>query len=195
METAREELLEEYRNIFKDWIPLFRIKFEGTTLHRYADPSDGKFAYPAHRRRSKENIEALRKAETNLDEFWRAIDLHYKSKAAGRSQQDLILPMLSLGCTIQRTPPWVELAKDKKTTDKQDDILQPFSSVYHDRRKQITGNFERVSLLDKPAKRKTRGVAGEQHEQALPGDVSVVEQPKSFKVDKRTHKVSKALFH
>jgi len=142
METAREELLEEYRNIFKDWIPLFRIKFEDTTLNCYADPSDGKFTYPAHRRRSKENVEAMRKAETNFDEFWRAIDLHYKSKAAGRSQHDLILPMLSPGRTIQRTPPWVELVKDKKTTDRQDYILQPFSSVYHDRTKQITRNFE-----------------------------------------------------
>lgn len=52
-----------------------------------------------------------------------------------------------------------------------------------------------MTLSDKLSKRKTRGVAGEQHEQALPGEVSVVEQPKLFNVDKRTHKVFKALFH
>ena len=103
--------------------------------------------------------------------------------------------MLSPGRTIQRTPPWVELVNDKTTTDKQNYILQPFSSIYQSRTKQITGNFERVIPSDKPAKCKTRGVAGEQHEQALLRDISVVEQSKLFKVDKRTCKGFKALFH
>ena len=37
-------------------------------------PDGGRFAYPLEKKRTKENLEALRQAEKNLDEFWSAID-------------------------------------------------------------------------------------------------------------------------
>ncbi|KAJ2984130.1 hypothetical protein NQ176_g179 [Zarea fungicola] len=39
------------------------------------DPTDGKFSYPAGKRRTKQNTEALVAAEKNLDSFWEFYDL------------------------------------------------------------------------------------------------------------------------
>jgi hypothetical protein len=40
----------------------------------YGDPLDGRFAYPSHKRRTKDVTEVLRKSEQNLDELWAIFD-------------------------------------------------------------------------------------------------------------------------
>lgn len=195
MEINDSTIRSIYQKSFKDWAPVVKINFEGSQVYRYADPTDGKFNYPAQRRRNKQNVEIMRKAETHLDAFWEAVDQHYKSKAIGKSQQDLVARLLFSDRAIQRTPQWIQPEKTISSLDKDQYVYQPFSTVFHDSRKQVTGTFDRASLLDKVPKTKTRGSAtaddethpGIQHE---PEEVATF-----FCVDKRTHKVFRTLFH
>ncbi|KAF4961723.1 hypothetical protein FGADI_86 [Fusarium gaditjirri] len=51
------------------------IKIEPTPdLVRFCEPNLGKFTYPVHRRRNKDNVEMMRRAEWNLDAFWARAD-------------------------------------------------------------------------------------------------------------------------
>ncbi|KAF2798204.1 hypothetical protein K505DRAFT_268147 [Melanomma pulvis-pyrius CBS 109.77] len=197
MELKRDELLETYKNTFQGWIPILRINFESSLMYRYADPSDGKFTYPVHRRRSKDNVESMRNAEANLDEFWKAVDRHYKSKIGGKSQHDMVAHLLSKERSIQRTPQWTEPVKHQKTTKQPDYTYQPFSSVYHDPSKQITGTFDRVSVTEKSTKTKTKGTATlpEDPPPAEPEDSYVLDQKTIFTVDRRAYKAFNVLFY
>jgi hypothetical protein len=196
MDVEKERLIKAYKKTFQGWISILGIKFEGSSIYRYADPSDGKFTYPVQRsRRVRDNVEILRKAEANVDAFWKAVDLFYKAKTGGKSQHDMVAHLLSQERSIQRTPPWTEPTKDKKPTPQPEYVWQPFSSVYHDPTKQVTGSFDRTSLSDKLSKTKTKGIADEEIIQIEPDNVHVPEQETVFTVDKRAHKVFKALFH
>ncbi|KJR81440.1 uncharacterized protein SPSK_01075 [Sporothrix schenckii 1099-18] len=70
-------------------------------------PTGGRFAYPCEKRPTKENTEALRQAERNLDAFWACVDRHMYVKAGdltGTATQTLLLqPRI-----VQRTAQWVE---------------------------------------------------------------------------------------
>jgi hypothetical protein len=85
MEVNRSIIRDRYEDSFKHWIPTRRVGFEGSQVYRRADPTDGKFTCPIQRRRNKQNVETLRKAEANLDTFWKAVDEHYLSKGVAKS--------------------------------------------------------------------------------------------------------------
>ncbi|KAH8702938.1 hypothetical protein GQ44DRAFT_732595 [Phaeosphaeriaceae sp. PMI808] len=195
MEVNNNAMQRNYKGLFKDWNPVLHIKFEGSEVFRYADPTDGKFDYPIQRRRNEQNIGILRKAEANLDAFWKAVDQHYKSKAIAKSQHDLIAHLLRSDRAIQRTPEWVKPEKSKAPLEKDQYVYQAFSTVFHDATKQVTGTFNRASLLDKTPKVKTRGSAARDNG-TQPGILHEVEEvPTFFSVDKRAHKVFRILFH
>jgi hypothetical protein len=44
-------------------------------------PTGGKFTYPVAKRRTRENVEAMRSAEENLDKLWRKVDEDIRSKS------------------------------------------------------------------------------------------------------------------
>ncbi|KAF2818287.1 hypothetical protein CC86DRAFT_472923 [Ophiobolus disseminans] len=180
---------------FKDWIPVLKVNFEGSQVYRYADPTDGKFDYPVQRRRNKQNVGILRMAEANLDSFWRAVDQHYKSKAIGKSQQDLVAHLLRSDRAIQRTPEWIEPKKTGLPLAKDQYVYQPFSTVFHDPTKQVTGTFDRASLFDKAPKAKTRGSAApnDETQPGIPHESNEIAA--FFSVDMRAHKVFRTLFH
>jgi hypothetical protein len=96
---------------------------------------------------------------------------------------------------IQRTPEWLEPEKSKPAADRAEYVYQPFSTVFHDPSKQITGGFDRASLVDKAPKAKTHGTAAPSEEQqpGIPHESDAV--PAFFSVDKRAHKVFRTLFH
>ncbi|KAF9117617.1 hypothetical protein BGW39_002003 [Mortierella sp. 14UC] len=50
------------------------------TLLADADPSDGKFFYPVEKRRTKEDMETMQKAERTLDTFWEKLDKYILQK-------------------------------------------------------------------------------------------------------------------
>lgn len=211
-DESKSKMLMNYTDAFGDWIPLLDTEFDNTQIYRLADPSDGKFAYPVNRRRNKANVEAMRQAEANLDAFWSAVDTHYKTKAVqgrctccahpvGSTHIDLMSALLNSDRTLQRTPEWVEPeTSEKPATEKVEYEYQPFSSVFHDPMTQVTGTFYRTSLSDNPApsKTKTGGIATTSTEttQQQPSIPHTPTQPERvYQVDKRSHKVFKALFH
>ncbi|KAJ6191977.1 hypothetical protein J3E72DRAFT_204991 [Bipolaris maydis] len=197
MDLKRDELRLNYNRTFDGWSAIVDTKFEGSLLYQYADPTDGRFNYPVHRRQNRQNVEARRKAESNLDAFWAAVDVHYQTHSRGKTQHDMVVDLLSSDRTVQRTPEWTEPEKSAKSEPVDESTYQPFSVIFHDRTTQITGNFDRASIPATPMKIKTRGT-DTGHKQPEP-QTATHHQPsgekKLFKVDKRTQKVFKALFH
>lgn len=85
------------------WLPILEVKLDGPQIYRLGDPSDDKFNYPSHRRRNKQNVDIMRKAEANLDALWKAIDGNYNARAIGKSHNDMIAHPLRSDRAIQRT--------------------------------------------------------------------------------------------
>jgi hypothetical protein len=163
-------------------------------VYQYADPTDGKFEYSVHRRRNKQNVEIMRRSEANLDAFWEAVDQHYRSRNVG-SQHDMVAHLLSSDRGIQRTPAWTEPDKTKVSTNAPEYVYQPFSSVYHDPTKQVTGIFDRATFQEQATKTKTRGTATQTNKAVPATPHETTQEEPIFTVDKRAHKVFKALFH
>lgn len=79
------------------------------------NPDDGKFAYPLDKKRTKENVEVLRRAEKNLDEFWSTIDRIMQAKCgrlAGAAIDRVVVRLRNE--TLERTTEWVDPAVTKK---------------------------------------------------------------------------------
>jgi hypothetical protein len=197
MDLKKDELRSSYNQTFDGWSTIVNTKFEGSLIYQYADPTDGKFNYPVHRRRNRKNVEARRKAELNLDAFWAAVDAHYKTHNRGKTQHDMIVNLLGSDRALQRTHEWTEPEKPVKSEPIDEYIYRPFSAIFHDRSSQFTGVFDRASIPTTSIKIKTRGT-DTGHGQPEP-QTAIQQEPsrdkKMFKVDKRTHKVFKALFH
>jgi hypothetical protein len=65
-----------------------------------------KFKYPVEKRRTAENVEALRAAEKNLDAFWLKVDRELLDKN-GIPLRERLVHILPYG-KLERTPKWVE---------------------------------------------------------------------------------------
>jgi hypothetical protein len=64
------------------------------------DPSHARFRYPTDKPRTRAHVDAMRKAERNLDIFWKTIDKHlHDNKLIPRYTQQL----LGSGRELQRT--------------------------------------------------------------------------------------------
>lgn len=200
IEERKSQLMANYAKTLLGWHPLLVIKFAGTNLPSLGNPQDGKFHYPVNKRRSRENVNAMRSAEAALDAFWKAADGHWR-RYARRMPHGMVKHILGER-SLQRTPPWVEPLKGRKVlADVQplDYIYQPFSGTYHDAGKSITGNFDKLSLGTK-MKEKTQGTPTSTENFIIGSDQVAAEHiadPPStnFTVDKRAHKVFNTLFH
>ncbi|KAG9502546.1 hypothetical protein J7337_005375 [Fusarium musae] len=85
-----------------------------------------KFTYPEHRRRNKENVEMMRRAESNLNSFWARAD-RYLYERTKNMNESILMGLLKSPRVLQRTPEWVEPTKEKK---KVLDIEQPLSTFF-----------------------------------------------------------------
>ncbi|KAJ1712176.1 hypothetical protein NYO67_5650 [Aspergillus flavus] len=156
-------------------------------------PTEGKFTYPIEKRRTKENVAALRRAESYLDAFWVAIDQIMVTKA-GDSSGTAVRNLLSQPRTLQRTREWIEPEKPQRASqDKPSGVdlytlYQPVSSVY-------SGLSARALDISQPkTKVKTRGTLHPVRKaEALPQPDRVDRQP-TFSVDARALKVFRAVF-
>ncbi|RAK97333.1 uncharacterized protein BO80DRAFT_428331 [Aspergillus ibericus CBS 121593] len=163
------------------------------------DPSDGKFKYPIEKRRTKENVEILRRAESHLDAFWAAIDQVMVAKA-GDLQGTAVRNLLSQSRILQRTTEWIEQEKPQAAIISQDKLgeinlytlNQPLSQVY-------SGLSARtLDTVQPKAKVKTRGTPrpGPAHvdeAEALLRPNPADQQP-IFTVDARAFKVFRTIF-
>jgi hypothetical protein len=156
-------------------------------------PYQVKLYYPAHKRPTRDHIEAMRRAESNLDRFWGDFDLLVEKKT-GHARHSVIHNCLA--GAPHRTKPWDEPEISNKETPPS---YEPFSNMDHDRALQVTGCFDKMSIEER-TKTKTRGTPAPN---AATAQNLAVEQPKSmptsvrktFKVDPRTHKVFKTIFY
>ncbi|KAK4212283.1 hypothetical protein QBC37DRAFT_465960 [Rhypophila decipiens] len=203
-------LAQCYRQLelYQPWAQEFELH-AAKAPGKLADPAGGRFTYPVDKRRTKENVEKMRKAEENLDAFWRSIDRLTHVKLPGM-QGTVSGPFLAQSHLLKRTPEWVEPAETSTTSAKKfvpqdqsfDKPLSPFYSEF-------SSTPRRPELPAGPkAKTKTKGAAnppaatentttttaaaaaGEtiRHESSAP------QEQKTWPVDARAFKVFRTLF-
>ncbi len=161
---------------------------------RFAEPSGGKFAYPVGKRRTRETVDAMRKAEANLDAVWENIDALLQSKAPDLGAT-AVYRFLAKPRMLRRTAEWVEptaLVTDKKTGDPDLDILsRPLSNIFLDHTEDRLRGLKAQSKV----KTKTKGVSSTTLSAApdVAEPDSLDHQP-TLHVDARTLKVFRTLF-
>ena len=197
--TEHEEYVKgKFDDAVKEWMQ-FHKSFDGTSLDKLGAPLEGRFSYPVEKRRTRETTEAIRRAESNLDEFWVHVDKFLVNKA-GMSHHQALRHLLSDNRILRRTPEWVENPEATRRDSQRrspEDLCQPLSQLYFEleHRTQSTLSPEKEPL--RKSKVKTRGTA---QEVELPAEVVLEEisldsVERSFTVDKRAFKVFSTLFY
>ncbi|KAI0135118.1 hypothetical protein F4814DRAFT_399921 [Daldinia grandis] len=165
------------------------------------NPSDRRFAYPYEKRRTKQNVEELRRAEQHLDQFWEAID-RIVNKKCGSLKGTAVHHVLSQPRMIQRTPPWVDPPPSATKAPGQEptvdpniaDLYKPLSTIYIGESAGVTSNKDEA--LAPKTKAKTRDVSS--NSAAGPATIVINEDPKpepvSIPVNARSLKVFRTLF-
>lgn len=182
-------------NAFRYW----RKKSIPNRAVNLGKPSAGKFIYPVDKRRTKENVKALRSAEANLDAFWTAIDQAMIAKAgdlSGTAVRNLLIqPRI-----LQRTGEWIEPVKPspKAPAKKQEGEVDLYPSYQPISRYYSEIPIQKLEIAEPKTKVKTRGTPppatapiteAEKLLQPNPAD----RQP-TFSVDARALKVFKTIF-
>ncbi|KAI1083125.1 hypothetical protein F5B20DRAFT_528684 [Whalleya microplaca] len=151
------------------------------------NPTDGRFNYPVDKSRTRENVEAMRQAEANLDGFWALLLGSLRKAGAMSPRMEGIFKR-----DLQRTGPWVEPTK----LPKKEDIVAVSKDILSFR----LDDREKVKV-DAPVekiKKKTRGQANPALAPSTPSETKNVlgteSKSPSFKVDKRALKVFHTLF-
>jgi phage terminase large subunit-like protein len=191
-----QQLLRGYQSRPRSWPDaLLAHTFRDYTLAQLADPKDGKFDYPAGKRRNRTNVRAMRRAEENLDKVWTALDVFCK-KHAGRTLHDMLDRGIIKGRTIQRTPVWQDPPKTRSglalsRMPQAEYVYQPFSLLDHDPTTEITGAFSRMDTCMRK-KTKTCGTSETQPTQGTIPDQPTQDDPSialapQFIVDQHHH--------
>jgi hypothetical protein len=166
--------------------------FKDNRLAKIGDPTDGRFYYPSEKRRTSQITNEMRKAEENLDAFWRAVDQHYQKKG-GRPLVNSRQSVLE-NRQMERTPEWVEPIKPTKTRLSKSNVQEMNALFSHMSISQPVSSFE---LPTQKVKTKTRGETLSKDESRVPETLleKVEYNLPIFKINNRTFKVFKALFH
>ncbi|KAI1757942.1 hypothetical protein F4782DRAFT_475780 [Xylaria castorea] len=191
-----ENIKKEFAERTKSWGAVMAALNERNTAQvvRLGNPSDKRFAYPVEKRRTKQNVEALRRAEQNLDEFWTAVDrvVYVKcGQSAGPTHRRV----------MQRTPEWVEPATTTTNSGREAvldpdlaDLYKPLSTIYIG---ESTGDKAPITSA---TKLKTKTHVSLQPVDSLPVTVQNEEPleetatPVCIPVDSRSLKVFRTLF-
>ncbi|KAK3946051.1 hypothetical protein QBC46DRAFT_248752 [Diplogelasinospora grovesii] len=186
------ETTREWQNMLLNYKPSPRLTGLGI-------PTKGKFRYPADKRRTKENVEAMRKAEDALDEFWAQLqkELTEAGGMSARLQSVFSRP-------VQRTPEWVAPANPQGgpvvVGSDPSSLATPFQGPFVDDKPQRS--TVPVATSSK-SKLKTRGVArsppdpdsiAEEEPVELQPEAVQETTPVPIKVSERVAKVFSALF-
>ncbi len=95
-------------------------------LDEFTKPTSGRFNYPTHQKRTRDNTEIMQRAERNLDELWAKYNEHLLARLSKENYSALraLLPEVRKG-ELQRTPDWVEPAKTLVSRPKVDQAAAP----------------------------------------------------------------------
>jgi len=206
MASKDEHYLDGIWDPFKHWLTIFgKIGQDGfISSPELGDPANGRFDYPVYKTKTrKKNVDQLCLAEANLDAFWSSVDATLEGLADGHAQEAL-QRLLDEGGDMRRTKPWSEHHREwsekfqAKTPASlpSEDLYdhQPLSQTFHDSSKEITGSFDKSSILTK-TKEKTRGATAAEDAPADPTRDLSPEPPRKYKVSKKAHSVFTQLFH
>ncbi|KAI1139329.1 hypothetical protein F5Y05DRAFT_424959 [Hypoxylon sp. FL0543] len=195
-----EALKEDFTKSTTPWAKMMAALEDRnlTSVARLGDPSDKKFFYPADKRQTKENVQAMHQAERNLDDFWAAIDrLVYEQ--CGNLDGTTLQRLLSQPPILQRTPEWIDKkpgATQKKATELGietgvDSLYRPLSTLYFGPPTDVSRKPE-----DAPkSKPKTRGTPYEKGSMdTTVGEAGLNDQPTSIPVDAKSLKVFRTVF-
>lgn len=207
MDVRKDQIYDDFGKRSRDWQKIFKAFYSKAMeqVFRQGIPTGGKFAYPIEKRRTKERVETLRRAESNLDDFWAQLDTEISLKA-GNIETTALHGLLTQPRVLQRTPEWVDEMPLRKCTPTSGQSCQqhndcvtataPFSALEFDQSN--AGPYHphgKVSPPQKP-KLKTRKTAS-----AEIAEVRVLDLPSAgagsqphVEVDQRTYKVFRTLF-
>ncbi|XDG02516.1 hypothetical protein ABKA04_002131 [Annulohypoxylon sp. FPYF3050] len=174
-----------------------------THIVSFVDPLDKKFEYPVGKKRNKDNIEKLRRAEACLDAFWaKADDLMYSKM--GNLGGMALKQLLTQPRLLHRTPEWTEPPKSKEPKPKPevaseiDALVKPLSALYFDL-ESPSARKEALSAWTGKTKVKTRGTPAAKAAEPTVPEATPKENPSDpqprFKVDARAAKVFRILFY
>lgn len=187
----KDEVRENYTKLTRGWNKFLK-SFEGTSLGELGSTEDGRFQYPVEKRRNRENVELMRLAEKNLDDFWRAVDA-YMPVTRGMTQENAVYVMLSrLSKTIQRTPEWVEPQKQPSKLKAPEISPAEIRTELVYRTEKTT---EPATQAQPKTKVKSRGEPTKSANIVEPElNAKIDDAQPLFKVDKRAFKVFSTLF-
>ena len=200
-ENPTDKMKTDFAKSLSDFAEFMKYK-EGMSLAKFGTPSEGRFHYPSDKRRTRENTNAMRQAESDLDVFWQTIDQHFMGKTGKTLHQLIQRPCLD-DHNVQRTSEWIEPVVEPKDTTRSEpleDLYKPFShlSTGLDEQTRRAALSENISTTK--SKIKTRGVP-EAPELNDPTAANEQEEPQkldiqpTFTVSKRAFKVFSVLFH
>ncbi|KAK3989624.1 hypothetical protein QBC44DRAFT_327308 [Cladorrhinum sp. PSN332] len=197
--TEVEEAYAEASQRWGGFMATVRDKRIENEAVRLLEPFKTSFPYPIDKRRTRDNIEALRHAESNLDAFWGCID-KIMYRAAGNLSGTATGRLLTQSRILRRTPEWAEPeAKKVHVPGKKlptsapilevESLYKPLSALYFD------------TVQTKKVKIKTKGTPAPTTTAAAVQDLTPPEAPRrledkqsTFPVDARALKVFRTLF-
>ncbi|KAH8726470.1 hypothetical protein GQ44DRAFT_726042 [Phaeosphaeriaceae sp. PMI808] len=194
------QYMTKFQSSINNWLGRNEPKMDSIVAPSLGNPADGKFYYPEDDAESKPTVDARRKAELNLDRFWRYVD-NASRKITGASQHATVQKFFLESGPMQRTAPWQGPTEPTKNTHRNSHEYHPLSEVYHDTSKEITGNFDRLAIgsssnSNNKGKEKTRGTAAptEDVAQQAPQPAEATTEKPIFRVDKNSMVVFRMLF-
>ncbi|KAK3669234.1 hypothetical protein LTR78_010888 [Recurvomyces mirabilis] len=199
MVNHREAIEEDYNQRTKHWNGLLEVArgSSQSQLVRLGDPTERRFYYPIDKRRSKENVEAVRSAEQGLDAFWAEFDRALLTKMGENLPGTALWKLLSWPRTLQRMPEWTEPKKKLGTgqhVDAGGALAKPLSELYLDLQQRTEKTIDR----SRPAqiasmKTKTKGTGNPPRTHEDPPSSAQPDPQPVFAVDARALKVFRTL--
>ncbi|KAF4979917.1 hypothetical protein FZEAL_3972 [Fusarium zealandicum] len=198
-----DDFKKEYTELGKPWsqlhIAFMEKRLDGAA--KLGEPSGGKFNYPFGKRRTKETVDALRQAESNLDMFWAKVDDVTKARVPSFSNTALYR-LLSQPRMLRRTAEWVEpIPTNNKAQPVPDpDLLAlngPLSNLFLGHASETSQGFN-THEAQRKIKTKTKGgpstnLTSDSQQPGNSGSEVHDPQPK-FPVDARSLKVFRTMF-
>lgn len=163
-------------------------------MGKLGNPTVGnRFYYPSDKRRNQKNIDAMRAAEKNLDQFWLVVD--HKYEECGETLSSAVQHIFQNATAPRRTAEWTPPVKisNKSNIKKVENELH--ISLQHFAFAEPSPAFTAPQPRIKP---KTRGITNSTTQQKVPEVQTPPDNPSPteliFKLKPRAHKVFRTIF-